>query len=156
MVWRACLIWIRIGEIELADTPSFYETPQIDANGSLEQAYRDTSGNESTRGAGAHRRTRQARSERVATADAQFLRHWGQQGLSAPAAIPGLYLSSHRRTFRFSPEGGSTPKSPRPNLELKKMDQERTDLRSQIALEVKTSQAQLDAAQHEVDVANSG
>jgi outer membrane protein TolC len=41
-------------------------------------------------------------------------------------------------------------------LELKKVDQERSELRNQIALEVKTSQAQLDAAQHEVDVANLG
>ena len=42
------------------------------------------------------------------------------------------------------------------DLELKKIEQQRTDLKNQIALEVKTSQAQLDAAQHEVDVANLG
>ena len=36
------------------------------------------------------------------------------------------------------------------------MDQQRDELKNQIALEVKTSQAQLDAAQHEVEVANLG
>lgn len=53
-------------------------------------------------------------------------------------------------------EGGFTPRLSKAGLELKKVEQERDDLRNQIALEVKTSQAQLDAAQHEVDVANLG
>ncbi len=42
------------------------------------------------------------------------------------------------------------------DLELKKIGQQREDLRSQIALEVKTAIAQLAAARNEVDVANLG
>jgi outer membrane protein TolC len=42
------------------------------------------------------------------------------------------------------------------DLELKKVLRERADLHDQIALEVKTSVAQLQSAQHEVDVANLG
>ncbi len=44
----------------------------------------------------------------------------------------------------------------RADLELKKIVQQREDLRNQIALEVKTALAQLQAARNEVDVANLG
>ena len=42
------------------------------------------------------------------------------------------------------------------DIELKKLAQQQTDLRNQIAQEVKTAAAQLDAAKSEVDVANLG
>jgi outer membrane protein TolC len=42
------------------------------------------------------------------------------------------------------------------DIELKKLNQQQTDLRNQIAQEVKTAAAQLDAAKSEVDVANLG
>ena len=42
------------------------------------------------------------------------------------------------------------------DIELKKLAQQQTDLRNQIAQEVKTASAQLDAAKSEVDVANLG
>ena len=48
------------------------------------------------------------------------------------------------------------PKLPRPTWKSKRWSSSATDLRNQIALEVKTSEAQLEAAQHEVDVANLG
>ena len=42
------------------------------------------------------------------------------------------------------------------DLEIKKLAQEQVDLKNQVALEVKTSQAQLESARREVDVANLG
>ena len=41
-------------------------------------------------------------------------------------------------------------------LEMRKVDQERLDMRNQITLEVKTAIAQLESARNQVDVANLG
>jgi outer membrane protein TolC len=75
--------------------------------------------------------------------------------LSAPSAIPE-YVYQVTVDVPLFTGGRIHAEIAKANLELKKVDQERDDLRNQIALEVRTSQAQLDAAQHEVDVANLG
>jgi outer membrane protein len=143
------------GEIELADTPSFYETPQIDARSSLEQAY-ETRPEMKALAARAHmaelsrRGASEARLPRV-----NFLGTWGEQGLSAPSAIPA-YIYQVTVDIPLFNGGRIHAEMAKAGLELKKVEQERADLRNQIALEVKTSQAQLDAAQHEVEVANLG
>src|SRR5271157_2662656 len=142
-------------EIELADTPSFYETPQIDANRSLEQAY-ETRPEMKALAAQAHMAElakRGASESRLPTVN--FLGTWGEQGLSAPSAIPA-YVYQVTLDVPLFTGGRIHAEMAKADLELKKVEQERADLRNQIALEVKTSQAQLDAAQHEVDVANLG
>ena len=142
-------------EIELADTPSFYETPQMDASRSLEQAY-ETRPEMKALEARAHMAElarRGASESRLPTLN--FLGTWGEQGLSAPSAIPA-YIYQLTVDVPLFTGGRIHAEIAKANLELKKVEQERDDLRNQIALEVKTSQAQLDAAQHEVDVANLG
>ncbi len=142
-------------EIELADTPSFYETPQIDASRSLEQAY-ETRPEMKALAAQAHiaeLAKRAASESRLPTLN--FLGTWGEQGLSAPSAIPA-YVYQLTVDVPLFTGGRIRAEMAKADLELKKVDQARADLRNQIALEVKTSQAQLDAAQHEVDVANLG
>ncbi len=142
-------------EIELADTPSFYETPQIDASRSLEQAY-ETRPEMKALAAQAHiadLAKRAASESRLPTLN--FQGTWGEQGLSAPSAIPA-YVYQLTVDVPLFTGGRIHAEIAKADLELKKVDQDRTDLRNQIALEVKTSQAQLDAAQHEVDVANLG
>jgi outer membrane protein TolC/ABC-type transporter Mla MlaB component len=142
-------------EIELADTPSFYETPQIDASRSLEQAY-ETRPEMKALVARAHiaeLARRGASESRLPTVN--FLGTWGEQGLSAPSAIPA-YVYQVTVDVPLFTGGRIRAEIAKANLELKKVEQERADLRNQIALEVKSSQAQLDAAQHEVDVANLG
>ena len=142
-------------EIELADTPSFYETPEIDASRSLEQAY-ETRPEMKALAAQAHMAElakRAASESRLPTLN--FLGTWGEQGLSAPSAIPA-YIYQVTVDVPLFTGGRIHAEIAKADLELKKVEQERADLRNQIALEVKTSQAQLDAAQHEVDVANLG
>jgi outer membrane protein TolC/ABC-type transporter Mla MlaB component len=142
-------------EIELADTPSFYETPQIDASRSLEQAY-ETRPEMKALVARAHMAElarRGASESRLPTVN--FLGTWGEQGLSAPSAIPA-YVYQVTVDVPLFTGGRIRAEIAKANLELKKVEQERAELRNQIALEVKSSQAQLDAAQHEVDVANLG
>jgi outer membrane protein TolC/ABC-type transporter Mla MlaB component len=142
-------------EVELADTPSFYETPQIEADRSLEQAYATRPEMKALEAQVLiSELTKRAASEsRLPTVN--FNGTWGEQGLSAPAAIPA-YVYQVTVDVPLFTGGRIHAQIARANLELKKMEQERADLRSRIALEVKTSQAQLEAARHEVDVANLG
>jgi outer membrane protein TolC/ABC-type transporter Mla MlaB component len=142
-------------EIELADTPSFYETPQIDASRSIEQAY-ETRPEMKVLAAQAHMAElakRAASESRLPTIN--FTGTWGEQGLSAPTAIPA-YIYQVTVDMPLFTGGRIHAEMAKADVEIKKLDQQRDDLRSQIALEVKTSQAQLEAAQHEVDVANLG
>jgi outer membrane protein TolC len=142
-------------QIELADTPSFYETPEIKANQSLEQAYQ-TRPEMKALAARAHMAelARRAASEsRLPTLN--FYGTWGEQGLSAPAAIPA-YIYQVSVDVPLFTSGRIRGEITKASLEMKKVEQDRTETRNQIALEVKTSQAQLDSARHEVDVANLG
>jgi outer membrane protein len=142
-------------EIELVDTPSFYQTPEIDVNGSLEQAYA-TRPEMKALVAQVHiaELMRRAASEsRLPTLN--FNGSWGEQGLSAPSAIPA-YIYQVTVDVPLFTGGRIHAEITKADLELKRLEQERTDLQNRIALEVKTSRAQLDAARHEVDVANSG
>jgi outer membrane protein TolC len=142
-------------EIELADTPNFYATPQIDANQTLEQAY-EARPEMKALDSQAHiaELTKRAASEsRLPTLN--FAGTWGEQGLSAPSAIPA-YIYQVTVDVPLFTGGRIHAEIAKADLEIKRVEQERTELRNRIALEVKTSQAQLDAAQHEVDVANLG
>jgi outer membrane protein TolC/ABC-type transporter Mla MlaB component len=142
-------------EIELADTPNFYETPEMDAGRSLEQAYetRPEMKALAARAQIAELARRGASESRLPTLN--FFGTVGQQGLSAPSAIPAYTYQVTLDVPLFT-GGRIRAEITKANLELKKVDREREDLRNQIALEVKTSEAQLDAARHEVDVADLG
>ena len=142
-------------EIDLADTPNFYETPEINASRSLEQAY-ETRPEMKALAAQAHMAElarRGASESRLPTLN--FFGTWGEQGLSAPSSIPA-YVYQLTVDVPLFTGGRIRAEIAKAGLEIKKVQQERDDLRNKIALEVKTAQAQLDAAQHEVDVANLG
>jgi len=142
-------------EIDLADIPNFYETPEIEVNQSLEQAYEDRPEIKALAAQMhmAELSRRSASESRLPTVN--FAGNWGEQGLSAPSAIPAYNYQVTVDVPLFT-GGRIHAEMVKASLELKKIDQERTDLRNQIALEVKTSSAQLEAAKHEVEVANLG
>jgi outer membrane protein TolC len=79
----------------------------------------------------------------------------GQQGLSLPSVIPE-YIYQVTVDMPLFTSGRIRAEIAKADLEIRSVNRERDDLRGQIALEVKTSQAQLDSARHEVDVANLG
>jgi outer membrane protein TolC/ABC-type transporter Mla MlaB component len=142
-------------EVELADTPSFYATPQIDVNQSIEDAY-ESRAEMKTLAAQLHMAelTKRAASDsRLPTLN--FAGNVGQQGLSLPSAIPEYIYQLTIDVPLFTGERIHA-EIVKADLEIKEVDRNRDDLRNQIALEVKTSQAQLESARHEVDVANLG
>jgi len=142
-------------EVELADTPSFYETPEIVASLTLEQAY----GTRPEMRALAAREhiaelTKRAASEsRLPTINLGG--GWAEQGLSAPSSIPS-YVYQVTVDVPLFTGGRIHAERAKADLEIKKVVEERADLRNQIALEVKTALAQLESARHQVDVANLG
>ena len=142
-------------KVELADKPSFFQTPEFEASQSLEQAF-------VTR---PEMKALEAR-ERIAvlgkkTASESRLPsinlsgNWAYQGLSLPSVIPSYIFQVSLDVPLFT-SGRIHAQIARSDLELKKVAQERADLGDQIALEVKSSVAQLQSARHEVDVANLG
>jgi outer membrane protein TolC len=142
-------------KVELADQPSFFQTPEFEASQSLEQAF-------ITR---PEMKALKAR-ERIAVLAKKTAREsrlpsinlggdWAYQGLSLPRAVP-TYVFQVSLDVPLFTSGRIHAQIARSDLELKKLAQERADLRDQIALEVKTGVAQLQSARHEVDVANLG
>jgi len=142
-------------EIELADTPSFYETPELEASQSLEQAYATRPEMKAlvAREHIAELEKRGASESRLPSIN--FGGFWAEQGLSAPSSIPS-YVYQVTVDVPLFTSGRIHAEITKANLEIKKVAQERADLRNQIALEVKTALAQLESARHEVDVANLG
>lgn len=142
-------------EIELTDSTRFYETPQYVADRSLDQAY----GNRPEMAALAAQehiaeiQKRRASESRLPSIN--FVGNWGYQGLSAPAAIPSYVYQLSFDVPLFT-GGRIRAEQAKAGQEIKKVAQQRADLRNQIALEVKTAMAELESARNEVDVANQG
>lgn len=141
--------------VELADEPSFYETPEFEASQSLERALetRPEMLALASREQIARLEERGASESRLPTIN--LLGNWAYQGLSAPTSIPSYLYQVTVDVPLFTGERIHA-QTTRAQLELKKVGREREDLGEQIALEVKTAMAQLGSARHEVEVANLG
>jgi outer membrane protein len=141
--------------VELADQLSFFETPEFQGNTSLEQAYAQRPEMLALveREREAELARKQAGEQRLPTLS--FNGDWAYQGLSAQTAIPS-YTYTATVDVPLLTSGRIRAEITRADLELQKIEQRRQDLKNQIALEVKTAQAQLESARHEVDVANLG
>src|SRR2546428_326308 len=141
--------------IELGDELSFFETPEFRAEQSLEQAL---TARPEMRALGA--REQAAHYQKHAASESRypamrFIGSWSYMGISAPSAIP-TYQYQVEVDMPLFTSGRIRAQISRADLELRKIAQQREDLRNQIALEVKTALAQLQAARNEVDVANLG
>ena len=142
-------------EIQLIDEARFFETPKFEASQSLEQSLQTRPEMQALA-----MRERIAQLERQGASESRFptislAGNWAYQGLSAPASIPS-YIYQVTVDVPLFTSGRIRAQIAKANLELKKVAQEREDLRSQIALEVKTAIAQLESARNEVEVANAG
>ena len=139
--------------VELADEMSFFATPNIQLDESLQAAY-----NNRPEIRGLQARAQAVEAQRQAAAAGRYPNvrvngNWNYQGTSAITVIPtyqyGVYVNVP--VFTGGRIGAETAQQ---ELEQKKVAQQLQDTRNLIALEVKTAAAQLDSARHEVDVAN--
>src|SRR5215469_3962742 len=142
-------------KIELADTLSFFETPQPDVEASIDLAL---AGREEWKAIRA-----QEKSARLEKESAQYERlpsvrfdgNWAYYGSSPTAAIPTYQYQGSLNMPIFT-GGRIKAEIVKADLELQKVEQQKQDLRNQIALDVKTALLNLDSARNEVSVANLG
>lgn len=140
-------------EIELADRVSFFDTPTIEVDRSLEAAYDNRPEMKVLQHAQrqVELAKQQARESRYPTLS--FDGYWSEQGLAPATSIPSYTFGFNFNVPLFT-GGRIGAQEARTDLELRKVSQQEQEQRNLIALQVKTSVAQMTAARSEVDVAN--
>jgi outer membrane protein len=141
--------------IELADSLGFFETPQPDVNSSIDQAL---SGREEWKAIEA--REKSTKLDKQATQyerlpSLRFDGNWAYFGITSNDGIP-TYQYTASVDMPILTSGRIKAEVTKSDLELQKLQQQKDDLRNQIALDVKTSLLNLQSARNEVQVANLG
>jgi outer membrane protein len=141
--------------IELGDEMSFFETPAINVNESLECAYaaRPEMQSIASQQAALELEKSSASASRLPTLSVGG--QWQYEGNSAPTAIP-TYVYQALIEVPILTGGRIKAQIARANLELKRIEEQKAQLRDQIALEVNNALAALDSARNQVDVAKQG
>jgi outer membrane protein len=142
-------------QVALADSLSFFETPQPDMETSIEQGL-------------SMRPEWKALQEQIKSAEYQkkassesrlpsvhYSGNWTQLGVDPASVIP-TYSYSGSVTMPLFTGGRIRAEVARANLEIQRIEQQQADLRNSIALDVKTSLINLGSARNEVQVANLG
>jgi outer membrane protein len=141
--------------IELADQPSFFETPEFNSDESLERAYQQRPEMKAIVS-----QMRAAEFQKQAARDQRLPRltlagGWSLQGVTPTTMIPTYQYGASLEVPLFT-GGRIQALTAIADTELKKLAQQEQDLRNQIALEVKTAASQLQSARVEVEAANLG
>jgi outer membrane protein len=142
-------------QIELGDSLSFFETPQPDVEGSIEEGlaarHEWQSLQEQIRAA--ENQKKAASAERLPSI--HFNGNWAQLGTDPSGVIPTYNYSGTLSVPLFT-GGRIRAETVRADLDIQKLRQQQADLRNQIALDVKTALINLDSARSQVRVANLG
>jgi outer membrane protein TolC len=141
--------------IELQDSASFFSTPDVNIPEGLAEAYQ---ARPEMRALLAQQQSLE--DQKSATRDSRlpslrFDGNYEQQGLSSRTVIP-TYTYQASVNFPLFTGGRIHAEMARDNIELRKISQRIQDEKNQIALDVQTAAAQLEAARNEVQVANLG
>jgi len=141
--------------IELTDESAFFETAEYSASDSLERALTERPEMKALMSQirVSEIQEKSARDQRLPKLTLNGF--WNLQGLSPTSAIPVYEYAANLEVPLFT-GGRIGAQTAAAQIERKKLLQQQQDLRNQIALEVKTAAAQLEAAKNEVDVANEG
>jgi outer membrane protein TolC/ABC-type transporter Mla MlaB component len=142
-------------KIELADALNFSDTPQPEVEASIEAALADrqewkglTSQIKAAEG-----QKKAAQSERLP--NVRFDGAFEYVGTSGNTTLPTYTYTGSVNVPLFT-GGRIRAQVARADLEIQKLEEQRADLRNQIALDVKTALLNLDSARSEVQVANLG
>jgi outer membrane protein len=141
--------------IELADSLSFFDTPQPEVETSIEAALGERQEwkalQAQLKAAGEEKQASQA--SRLPTLD--FKGNWAYLGSSSTTGIPTYNYEAAVSVPLFT-GGRIHAEVVKDELEIKKLEQQEDDLRNSIALDVKTALINLDSARNQVQVANLG
>ena len=142
-------------KLELADSLSFFETPQPEVDSSIDQAlvtrqeWKAILAQE--KAAGYEKQA--AQYERLPSL--RFDGYWNYYGTSISNGIPTYQYQASFNVPIFT-GGRIKAEVAKSDIELQKLEQQKADLRNQIALDVKTSLLNLQSARNEVQVADLG
>jgi outer membrane protein len=142
-------------KIELADSLGFFETPQPEVDASIDEAL---SGREEWKSILAQEKVvklnKQA-SQYERLPSLRFDGNWAYLGISTSNGIPTYQYQGSVNMPLFT-SGRIKAEVTKSDIEIRKLEQQKDDLRNQIALDVKTSLLNLQSARNEVEVANLG
>jgi outer membrane protein len=142
-------------DIELADSLSFFDTPQPEVGASIDEAL---AGREEWKSLEAQLRAAGAEKKASQSSRLPSLRFDGDfeyVGSSSSTTLP-TYNYEATVSLPLFTGGKIHAEVVRADLEIRKLQQEEDDLRNQIALDVKTALINLDSARNQVQVANLG
>ncbi len=142
-------------KIELADSLSFFETPQPEVGSSIDQAL---SARQEWKAIEADEKVAKYEKESAQYQRLPSLRfdgNWAYLGTSATTGIP-TYQYTGSVNFPLITSGRIKAQVMKADLEIQKVEQQKAELRNQIALDVKTSLLNLRSARNEVQVADLG
>jgi len=141
--------------IELADQPSFFETPAVASDDSLAMAYQARPEMQTvlSQMRASEFQKRAARDESLPKLT--LTGGWSLQGTTPTNMIPVYEVGASLNVALFT-GGRIQAEVAAQDIELRKLAQTERELRNQIALEVKSAAVQIDAARTEVEAANLG
>lgn len=142
-------------KIELADSLGFFETLQPEVETSIDQAL---SSRQEWKAIEAQEKSakfqkQSAQYERLPSV--RFDGNWAYFGTTISTGIPTYQYQGSVNVPLFT-SGRIKAEVAKADLELQKVEQQKQDLRNQIALDVKTALLNLESARNEVSVANLG
>src|ERR1700682_222584 len=141
--------------IELGDSLSFFDTPQPDVEGSIEESLAAR-----PEWKALHEQMRAAENQKKAASASRlpslhFSGNWAELGTTPSSVIP-TYTYAGTVSMALFTGGRIHAEMVRADQDIQKLQQQQADLRNQIALDVKTALINLDSARSQVKVANLG
>jgi len=142
-------------KIELADSLSFFDTPQPDVEASIDEALSARQEWKAIESQQKSAKLEKQASQYQRLPSLRFDGNWAYFGNSSSTGIPTYQYQASVNMPLFT-GGRIRAEVVKADLELQKIDQQKADLRNQIALDVKTALLNLQSARNEVQVANLG
>jgi outer membrane protein len=142
-------------KIELADSLGFFDTPQPGVDESIDLALSDRQEWKSLQAQEKSLRYQKQSVQYSRLPSLRFDGDWAYFGTSGTAGIPTYQYQASFNMPLFT-GGRIHAEIIRADLEIQKIEQQKSDTRNQIALDVKTALLNLESARSEVQVANLG
>src|SRR5580700_6079360 len=142
-------------KIALADSLSYFETPQPDVEASIDLAVADRPEWKQLQAQEKFAKYEKQSIEYSRLPSVRFDGNWAYFGSTITTGIP-TYMYEGSLNMPIFTSGRIKAEVVRAGLEIQKVQQQKIDLRNQIALDVKTSLLNLQSARSEVQVANLG
>jgi outer membrane protein len=142
-------------KVELADSLGFFETPQPEVESSIDLALE---GRPEWKSIDLQEKALKYDKQSIEYSRLPSVRvdgNWYYLGTQPDNGIP-TYQYTASLNFPIFTSGRIKAQVTRADLEVQRIEQQKADLRNQIALDVKTSLLNLESARHEVQVANLG